>query len=86
VSLVLIVATGIGLFLSEAVKCYYNPSFWVKITALPLALAFTFTVKRHVTRRPDHEIPPILAKLVALTSIALWLITAAAGRWIGFSA
>jgi hypothetical protein len=85
VSLAVILTTGVALFLSEAIKCYYNPSFWVKMTALPLALAFTFTVKRRITRREDHAISPWTARLVALTSITLWLVTAAAGRWIGFS-
>ena len=31
--------TGVLLFVSEAVKCYYNTSFWVKIITLPFALA-----------------------------------------------
>ena len=84
-SIVVMLLTGTALFLSEAIKCYYNPSFWVKMTALPLAILFTITVKRRITRRADHEIGPVTAKLVALTSIALWLVTAAAGRWIGFS-
>ena len=30
-ALVTMIATGIPLFLSEAVKCYYNQSFWVKL-------------------------------------------------------
>jgi len=84
-SVAVMLTTGIALFLSEAIKCYYNPSFWVKMTALPLAILFTLTVKRHVTGKADHEISPMTAKLVGLTSIALWLVTAAAGRWIGFS-
>jgi hypothetical protein len=85
VSLAVILITGVALFLSEAVKCYYNPSFWVKMTALPLAIAFTLTIKRRVTRRADADITRMTATVVALTSIGLWLVTAAAGRWIGFS-
>lgn len=84
-SLAVLILTGTGLFLSEAIKCYYNPSFWVKMTALPLAILFTIVVKRPVTRRDDFEIGRGTATLVALTSMALWLVTAAAGRWIGFS-
>jgi hypothetical protein len=85
VSLPVILMTGVALFLSEAVKCYYNPSFWVKMTALPLAILFTLTIKRRITRRKDDDIPRMTGTLVALTSIGLWLVTAAAGRWIGFS-
>ena len=37
-ALVIMVATGIPLFLSEAIKAYYNTSFWVKMITLPVAL------------------------------------------------
>ena len=84
-SLAVMLATGIALFLSESVKCYYNQAFWVKITCLPVVLAFTLTLKARVVRRQDHEIGPVVGKLVALVSLALWFTVAAAGRWIGFS-
>jgi hypothetical protein len=84
-SLTVMVATGISLFLSESIKCYYSNAFWWKMTFLPLALLFTFTIRQRVVRRKDHEIRPMVGKLVALMSIALWFGVAAAGRWIGFS-
>src|SRR4030095_5547943 len=37
-SLMVMVATGIPLFLSEATKCYYSLAFSVKMTALLLAI------------------------------------------------
>ncbi len=49
------VATGVPLFLSEAIKAYYNTSFWVKMATLPVALAFTFTVRERVTRGASGE-------------------------------
>ncbi len=54
-SLVLMVATGIPLFLSEAIKAYYNTSFWVKMCTLPVALAFTFGVRERVARREADD-------------------------------
>lgn len=83
-AIVMMIATGIPLFLSEAIKCYYNTSFWVKMTTLPFAIAFAFTIRanavtdsvRNTARRQ---------KLVGALSILLWLTVAAAGRWIGFS-
>jgi Family of unknown function (DUF6644) len=84
-SLIVMLATGISLFLSESIKCYYSQAFWWKMTALPLAIIFTFTVKQHVVRKEDHEIGPIAGKLVALVSLALWFTVGAGGRWIGFS-
>ena len=82
-SIVVMLVTGTALFTSEAIKCYYNTSFWVKITTLPFALAFTFFIREPLTRRaPDVN---VTTRVVALTSIVLWFVVAAAGRWIGFS-
>ena len=76
--------TGFLLFLSEAVKCYHNPSFWVKMSTLPFALAFTLWVKqRALLREPAPSAPA--GRLLAIVSVALWFTVAAAGRWIGFS-
>ena len=44
-SVLLMAVTGVPLFLSEAIKAYYNTSFLVKMTTLPVALAFTFGVR-----------------------------------------
>ena len=83
-ALVLMGATGLLLFLSEAVKCYYNQSFWVKITTLPIALLFTFTVRARVAGTGGLD-TSARTRLVGAVSIALWFTVAAAGRWIGFS-
>jgi hypothetical protein len=83
-SIVVMLSTGIPLFLSEAVKCYYNQAFWVKITTLPVALLFTFLVRNRIARRAGPG-ATAWTRLVALASLALWFTVAAAGRWIGFS-
>jgi hypothetical protein len=83
-ALAILIATGIPLFLSEAVKCYWSLAFRVKLAALALALAFCFGVRRRVVRA-EPEPAPWQARAVGLCSIALWLTVAAAGRWIGFS-
>ena len=74
--------TGVSLFMSEAVKCYYNTSFWVKMSALAVALAFTFGVRSRVAALAVHD---WRQKACGAISLALWLTVAAAGRWIGFS-
>ena len=83
-ALVLMIATGIPLFLSEALKCYYNDSFWVKMTTLPIAIAFAFTIRARTTTDSVRNTARRQAVVGAL-SIALWVTVAAAGRWIGFS-
>jgi hypothetical protein len=84
-SLLVMVATGVPLFLSEAIKCYYSTPFWWKITALPIAILFTFTVRRKAVLTDQTEVKPWRHKLVGLASLGLWFTVAAAGRWIGFS-
>jgi hypothetical protein len=77
-------ATGVPLFLSEAIKCYYNTSFWVKMATLPVAIGFTLGLKDPISRRPDLETSSA-SRVLGASSIALWFVVAAAGRWIGFS-
>jgi hypothetical protein len=82
-AIVVMIVTGVLLFLSEAVKCYYSPPFWVKITTLPAALLFTFAVRQRVAESDTAR--RSTAALTGLASTALWVVVAAAGRWIGFS-
>ncbi len=81
---VVMLASGVLLFLSEAVKCYYSQAFWVKITTLPAGLLFTFVVRERVAAAADDHVGFTVAATGA-ASIALWVTVAAAGRWIGFS-
>jgi hypothetical protein len=81
----LMIATGVPLFLSEAIKCYYSQAFWVKITTLVPALLFAVTVRKRVAASADGGRSRATLALTAVTSLALWFTVAAAGRWIGFS-
>jgi hypothetical protein len=83
-SMALMALTGFPLFMSEAVKCFHNPSFSVKMATLPLALLFTLTVRRRVAAHPGRD-TCALTRVVATVSLLLWFTVAAAGRWIGFS-
>jgi Family of unknown function (DUF6644) len=84
-SLALMLTSGGLLFLSEAIKCYNSPAFWVKMTSLLLVLLFTFTVRRRVTRSAFTADRPLLGRVTALISLSLWFGVAWGGRWIGFS-
>ena len=85
-SLVVMIVSGVALFLSESIKCYYSRMFWVKMTCLALAILFTFTIRRKVTRLDEMRVRPVWFKVVALVSLCLWFGVGASGRWIGFSA
>jgi hypothetical protein len=83
-SLTVMLVSGSLLFLSEAVKCYYHPAFWVKMASLALAILFTFTVQRKVALADPARMSPVWGKAVAVISMILWSGVGIGGRWIGF--
>ena len=78
------IATGILLFLSEAIKCYFSPPFFWKMSLLVLAVIFTFTVRRRVAATDPGRIAPVLVRLTAVVSLGLWFGVGFSGRWIAF--
>jgi hypothetical protein len=83
--LIAMILTGLPLFFSESVKCYYSTAFWIKMTTLPIALVFAFTVRSRVAMAEPVRNTARRQQLVGALSMALWFTVAAAGRWIGFS-
>lgn len=83
--LVILIISGLALFASEAVKCYYSNPFWVKMTALFGAIAFTYTVRNRVAFSDETKYSDTARGVVAVVSVLLWFVVAASGRWIGFS-
>ena len=79
------ITTGLLLFWSEPQKLYYSTPFAVKILCLLLGTIFALTIRRKVAMAAEGTIPPMVLKLVALVSLALWFGVGAGGRWIGFS-
>ncbi len=97
-ALVIMFSTGIPLFLSEAIKCYYNDSFWVKMTGLGIGVVYVYLVQNPLIRRGvvsgegviggDGVVgvsSSVVQKFMGLVLLVIWVTVAAAGRWIGFS-
>ena len=80
--LFILVITGIPLFLSEAVKCYYSRAFWIKISCLLLGTLFVYFIRNPIVLSKDEN---FMIKILGFISFSLWVVTAASGRWIGFS-
>lgn len=80
-SVVTLLATGIPMFLSEAIKCFYSPPFWYKMSLLAGAILFAFTVRRMILSRARGR---TLGVMTGLISMALWFGVAFSGRWIAF--
>ena len=81
--LIILVSTGIPLFLSEAVKCYYSRAFWIKMIALSLGLIFLFFIRNPMSLSSEEK--NVKLKIVGTVSISIWAVVAGSGRWIGFS-
>jgi len=81
--LIILVSTGIPLFLSEAIKCYYSRAFWIKMSALLIGLVFLFFIRNPMGLSAVEENTKL--KLIGFVSISIWAIVAGSGRWIGFS-
>jgi hypothetical protein len=84
-SLLVMLVSGVLLFFSEPIKCYYSTPFRVKMLCLVLGTIFAFTVRRKVTLAGEGRVGQLWLKVVALVSLSLWFGVGAGGRWIGFS-
>lgn len=82
-SLAVMLVSGILLFLSEAMKCYSNTSFRVKMIFLFAALLFQFTIYNRTVASED-KIAPAGGKIAAAVALCLWFGVGLAGRSIGF--
>lgn len=82
-SLAVMLVSGILLFLSEAMKCFENTSFRVKIVFLFAALLFQFTIYNRTVASED-KVAPAGGKIAAAVALCLWFGVGLAGRAIGF--
>jgi hypothetical protein len=83
-SLLIILASGLMLFSSEAMKAYTSVPFQVKMVFLFAAIIFHYTIYKHVTKTDDSKTNHTWAKLDAIVSIVLWLGVGIGGKRIGF--
>jgi hypothetical protein len=81
-SMIVMVSTGIPLFLSEATRLSRNIPFYYKVLFLFLAFSSHFTLHRKVTRPHWHE--SWGGKAAAVVSVTCWFGVALAGRAIAF--
>ena len=84
-ALVILISTGVFMACGVALKVYYLPVFWYKMLALGAGILFHFCVRRPLFRFELEKLNPVIVKMTALSSILVWFMVAATGRWIGFS-
>jgi hypothetical protein len=79
--LVIVVLSGMALFLSDPRHYFYNQSFRFKIVSLLVAILYNYTIHAKVA---SGEPSPVVGKLVGGVSLALWLCVVSGGLFIAF--
>lgn len=83
-SLVVILVTGVLLFMSEAIRSFHSGPFFIKMFFLAAAISFHYVVSLRLTRKEESDQPSMVRKAAAATAIVLWVSVGFAGRAIGF--
>ena len=81
ISLSLALFSGLLMYSTDPDKFYLNLSFLFKVTCLLLAILFHYTIHRKVVLA---DASPILGRVVAVVSIALWVGVVFGGIFIEF--
>jgi uncharacterized protein DUF6644 len=81
IGIAMMLITGPLMFSADAPTYHYNPAFRFKMEVLTAAILYQLTFQRWAVR---DKVPPILAKLAGLVSLALWTLVLAGGRSIAF--
>jgi hypothetical protein len=88
IGFVVVVGSGLALFMSDATRLYRNRAFLVKTVLLVLvalnAWIFRSVIYRDVAKWDQSTETPATAKLGAGVSLLLWLAIIVASRVIGF--
>src|SRR5512138_751101 len=61
-----LVVTGIPQLIQNAMREYYSDFFWIKMYVLPIALIYTFTVRRKVSLAEEGRVSPGVQRIVGL--------------------
>jgi len=88
-SLLVLVASGIILLISEPVRNMVNPIFWLKMSALLVTVVVGLLYQRGLRARMDQwEVSPGghgMLRVGAVALILLWLVVMVGGRWIAYA-
>lgn len=82
IALVLVVFSGLALYLSQTEIYLVNQIFPIKMYVLAVALIYNFTLHRKVATMENPS--PALSKLVAAISLLLWVSIVFGGIFTGF--
>ena len=80
----LIFISGAALLLAYPAKALSNPVFYIKLCAVVIGLLISKRIQSTFSSKPEVSIDSVSIKLAYL-SIALWIITLTAGRFLAYT-
>lgn len=83
--LLLVIPSGLLLFITNASTLGYDPVFWIKMILLLLAACNALFFRQFVFRSLGNEVAfPAAAKVVAILSLIFWIAIIACGRMLAY--
>jgi hypothetical protein len=87
-ALLVLLFTGIVQTITEPVRQFVTPAFWWKMAMIIVVVLVTRSIAAAVRRDParwDAPARPASIRLLAATSLALWVAIVCCGRFIGYT-
>jgi hypothetical protein len=89
VALVMLLITGTVQTITEPMRQFVAPVFWLKmlliVVVVPLTAVFAHTVRRNAARWDSAAARPAGARIFAAVSLALWIAIIVCGRFIAYT-
>ena len=87
VSLFAILVSGVLLLAAYPAKALTNPVFYLKLAAVAAALLITRSLVHTLLQNASHDIGsvPAKAKVLAASSLFLWVVAITAGRFLAYT-
>lgn len=83
--LVVNVLSGIALLMAYPIKAFTNPVFYIKLILIALALSVLAKLRNYVRGTSSDDLVPNRVKLLASTSLVLWVSATTAGRLLAYT-
>ena len=87
VSLVFVSLSGVLLLIAYPAKALTNPVFYLKLSAIVIALFITRSLAKGVLQDPSYDVEPApkKARMLATVSIFLWAGAVTSGRFLAYT-
>lgn len=85
IAVILIFLSGLALLLAYPAKALTNPVFYTKFVMLSAGLVIASKLQGKIRTQSEDELDSKIVRLMALTSIAVWVGTITTGRFLAYT-